>query len=99
MSQRVGRCTTTSRRCRAETFNKRLPPPCDRKTNRRRLWPREQPTMTDLRTKYLGLNLKNPLVLSASPLSRSMEDLRKAEDSKAAAVVLYSLFEEQIEIE
>ena len=55
--------------------------------------------MTDLRTKYLGLNLKNPLVVSAGPLSRQVDDLRKMEDSKAAAVVLYSLFEEQIEIE
>ena len=55
--------------------------------------------MTDLSTKYLGLNLKNPLVVSASPLSRELDDLRKIEDSKAAAVVLYSLFEEQIEIE
>jgi len=55
--------------------------------------------MIDLRTKYLGLNLRNPLVVSASPLSRDLADLRRMEDSKAAAVVLYSLFEEQIEIE
>ena len=55
--------------------------------------------MTDLRTKYLGLNLKNPLVVSASPLSRQLDDVKKIEDSNAAAVVLYSLFEEQIEIE
>jgi dihydroorotate dehydrogenase (fumarate) len=55
--------------------------------------------MTDLRSKYLGLNLKNPLVISAGPLSRTTADLRKIEDSNAAAVVLYSLFEEQIEIE
>jgi dihydroorotate dehydrogenase (fumarate) len=55
--------------------------------------------MTDLRTRYLGLNLKNPLVVSASPLSREVADLKKMEDSNAAAVVLYSLFEEQIEIE
>src|SRR3569832_1959324 len=55
--------------------------------------------MTDLRTKYLGLNLKNPLVVSASPLSRQVDDVKKIEDSNAAAVVLFSLFEEQIEIE
>lgn len=55
--------------------------------------------MTDLRTKYLGLNLKNPLVVSASPLSRDLADLKKMEACNASAVVLYSLFEEQIEIE
>ena len=38
--------------------------------------------------------MKNPLVVSAGPLSRELADLRKMEDSKAAAVVLYSLFEE-----
>ncbi len=55
--------------------------------------------MPDLTTKYLGLQLKNPLVVSASPLSREIATLRKMEDSGAAAVVLHSLFEEQINLE
>ena len=53
----------------------------------------------DLSTTYLGLQLKNPIVPSSSPLSRSMDNLRKMEDAGAAAVVLYSLFEEQITLE
>jgi dihydroorotate dehydrogenase (fumarate) len=55
--------------------------------------------MTDLSTQYLGLKLRNPLVVSASPLSREIANLRQMEDSGASAVVLYSLFEEQINIE
>jgi dihydroorotate dehydrogenase (fumarate) len=50
----------------------------------------------DLRTTYLGMNLKNPIVPSASPLSRSISTIRKMEDNGAAAVVLYSLFEEEL---
>jgi dihydroorotate dehydrogenase (fumarate) len=50
----------------------------------------------DLTTNYLGLALKNPIVLSASPLSESMDTVKKAEDAGAAAVVLHSLFEEQL---
>ena len=50
----------------------------------------------DLRTTYLGMNLKNPIVPSASPLSRSITTIRKMEDHGAAAVVLYSLFEEEL---
>jgi dihydroorotate dehydrogenase (fumarate) len=50
----------------------------------------------DLKTNYLGLTLKNPLVVAASPLSDQLENLRKAEACGAAAVVLHSLFEEQI---
>jgi dihydroorotate dehydrogenase (fumarate) len=50
----------------------------------------------DLTTKYLGLNLKNPLVPSASPLSEKVDNIRKMEDAGAAAVVCYSLFEEEI---
>jgi dihydroorotate dehydrogenase (fumarate) len=53
----------------------------------------------DLTTKYLGLNLKNPLVPSASPLSKSVDRVKKLEDAGASAVVVYSLFEEQIEHE
>ncbi len=50
----------------------------------------------DLRTTYLGLNLKNPLLPSSSPLTRKISDLRAMEDAGAGGVVLYSLFEEQI---
>jgi dihydroorotate dehydrogenase (fumarate) len=50
----------------------------------------------DLTTTYMGLNLKNPLVPSASPLSRDIASIKLMEESGAAAVVLESLFEEQI---
>jgi dihydroorotate dehydrogenase (fumarate) len=52
--------------------------------------------MVDLTTKYLGLDLKNPLVVSASPLSENVETVQRLEANGAAAVVMYSLFEEQI---
>ena len=52
--------------------------------------------MIDLSTKYLGLNLSSPLVVSASPLSREVDGICRLEDAGAAAVVLYSLFEEQL---
>ncbi|OJX44754.1 MAG: dihydroorotate dehydrogenase [Chloroflexi bacterium 44-23] len=52
--------------------------------------------MTDLSTNYLGLNLKNPLVASASPLSKKVELAKALEDAGVAAIVMYSLFEEQI---
>jgi dihydroorotate dehydrogenase (fumarate) len=52
--------------------------------------------MIDLGTTYLGLNLKNPLVASASNLSADLDNIRKMEDAGAAAVVMHSLFEEQI---
>lgn len=55
--------------------------------------------MIDLSTKYLGLTLKNPLVVSANPLCRELDNLKRMEDSQASAIVLHSLFEEQIEIE
>ncbi len=55
--------------------------------------------MADLSTKYLGLALKNPLVVSASPLTAYIDNLRRMEISGAAAVVLPSLFEEQIELQ
>ena len=51
----------------------------------------------DLRTSYLGLDLENPLVPSSSPLSENLDNLRRMEDAGAGAVVLHSLFEEQIE--
>ena len=53
----------------------------------------------DLQTTYLGLNLKNPIVPSSSPLTRHVSTLRRMEDAGAAAVVLYSLFEEEINME
>ena len=53
----------------------------------------------DLTTKYLGLKLKNPIVPSASPLSTSVDTVKEMEDKGASAVVMYSLFEEQIEHE
>ena len=52
--------------------------------------------MVDLSTTYLGLQLKNPLVASASPLSKKLERARKLEEQGIAAIVMYSLFEEQI---
>jgi len=52
--------------------------------------------MLDLSTTYLGLKLQNPLVPSASPLSKSLSTMKRLEDHGAAAVVMYSLFEEQI---
>ncbi len=53
----------------------------------------------DLSTRYMGLTLKNPLVASASPLNTDIGNLRRLEDAGAGAVVLPSLFEEQIEAE
>ena len=53
----------------------------------------------DLSTTYLGLSLSSPLVPSASPLSRNIDTIRRMEDAGAAAVVLHSLFEEQITFE
>lgn len=55
--------------------------------------------MIDLTTKYLGLRLKNPLVCSASPLCESLDHLAHMERAGAAAVVLHSLFEEQLELQ
>ena len=55
--------------------------------------------MTDLRTRYLGLELASPLVVSPSPLCQDIGRIRKMEDAGAAAVVLHSLFEEQIALE
>lgn len=53
----------------------------------------------DLSTSYLGLKLRSPLVPSASPLSEQLDQIKLMEDSGAGAVVLHSLFEEQIEAE
>jgi dihydroorotate dehydrogenase (fumarate) len=53
--------------------------------------------MPELSTTYLGLSLKNPLVPSASPLMQKVDNIKRMEEAGAAAVVLHSLFEEQIE--
>ena len=55
--------------------------------------------MSDLSTRYLGLSLANPLVPSPSPLCEDLDNLRRMEDAGAGAIVLRSLFEEQIELE
>jgi len=52
--------------------------------------------MTDLTSTYLGLTLRTPLVPSASPLSHEVDSICRLEDAGASAVVLYSLFEEQL---
>ncbi|WKZ41560.1 MAG: dihydroorotate dehydrogenase-like protein [Anaerolineales bacterium] len=52
--------------------------------------------MTNLSTTYLGLKLKNPLVASASPLSKRIDRAKKLEEAGISAIVMYSLFEEQI---
>lgn len=53
----------------------------------------------DLTTSYMGLNLKHPIVASASPLSKTVDGVKRLEDAGASAVVLTSLFEEQIRYE
>jgi len=55
--------------------------------------------MIDLSTSYLGLTLKNPLVVSASPLNEKLDNLKLMEEKGAAAIVLHSLFEEQLTLE
>ena len=55
--------------------------------------------MSDLTTEFMGLTLKSPLVASASPLCESAENISKLEDQGIAAVVLPSLFEEQLILE
>lgn len=53
----------------------------------------------DLTTRYLGLTLKHPVVPSASPLSKNLDAMKRLEDAGAPAIVMYSLFEEQIDAE
>ena len=55
--------------------------------------------MMDTRTTYLGMELKHPIMPSASPLSRSTDTIRRLEENGAAAVVMHSLFEEQVTLE
>lgn len=53
----------------------------------------------DLTTKYLGLELKHPIVASSSPLSKNLDGVKRLADAGASAIVLFSLFEEQIRYE
>ena len=53
----------------------------------------------ELSTDYMGLALRNPLVASASPLSKTVDGVRRLADAGVGAVVLYSLFEEQMRSE
>ncbi len=55
--------------------------------------------MANLQTNYLGLDIKNPIIVSSSALTNSVEKIKKLEEKGAAAVVLKSLFEEQINYE
>jgi dihydroorotate dehydrogenase (fumarate) len=55
--------------------------------------------MIDFSTQYLGLKLSGPIVVSSTPLSESIDNIRRMEDSGASAIVLTSLFEEQLELE
>ncbi len=51
----------------------------------------------NLKTTYMGLNLKNPIIVASSPVSQNLDDIRRAADAGAAAVVMFSLFAEQLE--
>ena len=64
--------------------------------NRARTIASQGEAMVDLTTYYMGLKLRTPLVVSASPLSQEIGSIRRLEDAGASAVVLYSLFEEQL---
>ena len=55
--------------------------------------------MTDLAVKYLGMKLSSPIVVASTPLSESLENVRRMEDAGASAIVLTSLFEEQLTLE
>jgi len=55
--------------------------------------------MADIKTKYLGIELKNPIIAGASNLVSDLDNLKKLEDAGIAAIVYKSLFEEQIQLE
>ena len=55
--------------------------------------------MADLKSRYMGIELKNPVIAGASELTSNMDSIRKIEDSGAGALVIKSLFEEQIQLE
>src|SRR5579884_3677809 len=81
-------CACAGRSARTLRQPRRRPHPLRRRTD-----------MIDLSTNYLGLALANPLVASSSPLCRDIDNIRRMEDAGAGAVVLHSLFEEQIDLE
>jgi dihydroorotate dehydrogenase (fumarate) len=58
--------------------------------------PDKEPAMIDLQTRYLGLDLRSPIVASSSPATAELDDLRRLEDAGVGAVVLPSMFEEQL---
>ncbi len=64
---------------------------------RPKLCAKERISSMDISTSYLGLSLKNPLVVSASPLSQRVDTIKRLEDAGASALVLYSLFDEEIQ--
>jgi dihydroorotate dehydrogenase (fumarate) len=55
--------------------------------------------MTDLSMQYLGMKLSGPIAVASTPLSESIENVRRMEDAGASAIVLTSLFEEQLVLE
>jgi dihydroorotate dehydrogenase (fumarate) len=55
--------------------------------------------MINFSTQYLGLKLSGPVVVSSTPLSENIDNVRRMEDAGASAIVLTSLFEEQLELE
>ena len=55
--------------------------------------------MTDISMQYLGMKLSGPIVVSSTPLSESIDNVRHMEDAGASAIVLTSLFEEQLALE
>jgi dihydroorotate dehydrogenase (fumarate) len=55
--------------------------------------------MTDLSMQYLGMNMSGPIVVASTPLSESIDNVRRMEDAGASAIVLTSLFEEQLALE
>ena len=60
---------------------------------------RKEYKMVDLKTKYMGLELKNPIIVGASPLTAHIDTIHKLEEAGAAAIVAKSLFEEEIQLE
>src|SRR5215510_5549518 len=107
------RATRTTRRATRSSLTAIPTRPGACSTSRRRTSPRAGATtnisprcparpevsMIDLSTRYLGLPLGSPLVASASPLCESLDNIRAMEDAGAGAVVLHSLFEEQLDVE
>ena len=55
--------------------------------------------MVDLKTKYMGLELRNPIIVGSSGLAKSLSGIKRCEDAGVGAVVLKSIFEEQYQVE